>query len=99
MKSSDGHRGFALLYRTRVKVYREDTVILNLSLVFMLLVLASAPWVAVAGLIFALALGYRFRLERNAPEFSASFDEVMQNAAQNVKNVMGSVMENHEEEP
>ena len=97
MKPADSHKGFAFLYRTRVKVYREDTIILNLSLLFMILAVLSAPWLVIAGGVFALVLGYRFRLERNAAEFSSSFDEIMQNAAQNVKNAMDSVVENPEE--
>ena len=45
---------FSALYRTRVKVHKDDTVIINLSLIFSLLAVGSAPWVAVAGLIAAL---------------------------------------------
>ena len=80
-----GGRWFSMLYRTRVKVHKEDTLILNLSLVFMLLAVMSAPWLAVTGLIIALALGYRFSIEKNAPQFSGDFDEVVRDAAQNVK--------------
>ncbi len=76
---------FSFLYRTRVRVCKGETVILNLSLIFSLLAVSTAPWLAVAGLLIALALGYRFSIEKNAPQFSGDFDEVVRNAAQNVK--------------
>ena len=90
------HRWFSVLYRTRVKVYKEDTPILNLSVLFTVLAAASAPWVAVVGFIVALALGYRFGVERNAAGFASELDEVVHNAAQNVKSAMDSVVENGE---
>ena len=89
---------FSFLYRTRLHVSKGDTPILNLSVLFMLLAVGSAPWLGVAGLIIALALGYRFNIERDAPEFSSSFDEVVQGAAQNVKNAVDSVVEDHSSE-
>lgn len=79
---------FSVLYRTRVKVCKEQTTIINLSLIFSVLAVSTAPWLAVAGLIIALALGYRFSIEKNAPQFSGDFDEVMRDAAQNVKNAV-----------
>ena len=82
---------FSVLYRTRVKVHKGETPIINLSLIFSLLAVGSAPWVAAAGLIASLMLGYRFSIERNAPEFTASFDEVVRDAAQNVKQAVDSV--------
>lgn len=87
---SVNHRNhwFSFLYRTRVKVCKGQTVILNLSLIFSLLAVSTAPWLAVAGLIIALALGYRFSIEKNAPQFSGDFDEVVRDAAQNVKNTI-----------
>lgn len=93
---SNRHRWFTVLYRTRLKVYKEDTPILNLSVLFTVLAAASAPWVAVVGFIAALALGYRFAVERNAPGFASDLDEVVHSAAQNVKSAMDSVVENGE---
>ena len=94
-------RWFNLLYCTRVKVHKGQTPIINLSFIFTLLAAMSAPWVAVAGLIAALALGYRFSIQKNAPEFTANFDEVVRDAARNVKNAVDSVVteeENHQSE-
>lgn len=98
MAQSRDTKWFSFFYRTRVKVLRGDTVILNLSLIFMLLVVLSAPWVAVAGFIFALALGYRFSMVRNAPDFCGNFEEVVEKAAQNVRKAVDSVVENHEDD-
>lgn len=90
------NRWFSVLYRTRVKVYKEDTPIVNLSVLFTILAAASAPWVAVAGFIAALALGYRFGVERNAAGFTSDLDEVVHSAAKNVKSAVDSVVENGE---
>lgn len=85
MSSPNKNHWFSLFYRTRIMVCKEQTVILNLSLLFSLLALLSAPWLVVAGFIVALALGYRFSIEKNAAQFSGDLDEVMRGAAQNVK--------------
>ena len=88
MSTNRKNHWFSVLYRTRVKVCKEQTTIINLSLIFSVLAVSTAPWLAVAGLIIALALGYRFSIEKNAPQFSGDFDEVMRDAAQNVKNAV-----------
>ena len=88
MSTNRKNHWFSVLYRTRVKVCKEQTTIINLSLIFSVLAISTAPWLAVAGLIIALALGYRFSIEKNAPQFSGDFDEVMRDAAQNVKNAV-----------
>ena len=93
MSNTRKNNWFSFLYRTRVKVCKGDTTILNLSLIFSLLAVSTAPWLAVAGLIIALALGYRFSIEKNAPQFSGDFDEVMRGAAQNVKDAMAGDQE------
>ncbi len=79
---------FSLFYRTRVRVCKEQTVILNLSLLFSLLAVLSAPWLVAAGFLIALALGYRFSIEKNAAQFSDDFDEVLRSAARNVKDAV-----------
>ena len=88
---------FSVLYRTRVKLHKGDTPIVNLSLIFMLFAAGSAPWVAVTGLILSLILGYRFSIERDSPDFTASFDDVVHDASQNVKSAVDSFTEHPEE--
>lgn len=87
---------FSFLYRTRVKVQKEETPILNLSLIFSIVAVSTAPWVALIGLVVALMMGYRFSVERNAPEFSGDFQEVVSSAASNVKNAVNSFTGNQD---
>ncbi len=81
---------FSFLYRTRVKVNKDATPIVNLSLIFSLLALLSAPWLVVVGAIVAVMMGYQFKVEKNAQGFSDSFDGVVKTAAGNVKSVVDS---------
>ncbi|MDD3333874.1 MAG: DUF4342 domain-containing protein [Eubacteriales bacterium] len=83
---------FSFLYRTRVKVNKDDTSIVNLSVAFVAFVVVFAPWIAIIGLIAALALGYRFSMERNAQSFTDNFQEVVKDAAFNVKSTVDSVV-------
>ena len=93
---SNRNKWFSALYRTRVRVWKDSTPIINLSLIFTILAVGTAPWVAVAGIIAALAMGYRFAIEKNAAGFSGDFDEVVRDAAQNVKNAVDSVTKDAE---
>ena len=81
---------FSFLYRTRVKVSKDSVSILNLSLTFMLLSLLFAPWLVIIGGIVALVMGYRFNIARNDPSFTDSFDNMVQQAAGNVKSAVNS---------
>lgn len=72
-KQSGQTRWFSFLYRTRVMVHQGDIPIVNLSLAFALLVAVSAPWVAVAGLAVALALGYRIMWSETRRAFPGTF--------------------------
>ena len=82
---------FSFLYCNRVKVSKDSTPIINLSLIFCILAVLTAPWLVVIGGIVALALGYKFAFERNAVGFSSDFDEVVKGAASNVRNVVDNV--------
>ena len=91
---------FSVLYRTRVKVQKDDTPILNLSLIFSIIAVCSAPWLAVIGLVVALVLGYRFSIERNAAEFSGSFQVYQTDAvAEDAKKAKEAKQEEKSEEP
>lgn len=85
-------RWFSFLYRTRVMVHKEEIPIMNLSLAFALLAAISAPWLVIAGLAIALALGYRIHVERNAPGFSGDFQQVVRDAAGHVKAAVDQVV-------
>ena len=82
---------FSFLYCNRIKVNKDSTPILNLSLVFCILAVLTAPWLVVIGVIVALVLGYTFGYERNATGFSGDFDAVVKNAAGNVRSVVDNV--------
>lgn len=100
-QSTQSHRGsnvFSFLYRTRIKVDKGSTPILNLSLIFSILVVCSAPWLAVIGLVVALVLGYRFSIERNSSDFNGDFDEIVKNAATNVKSTVDTVLNSDSKE-
>ena len=79
---------FSFLYRTRVKIVKGSVSIMNLSLIFMLLSLLVAPWLVVIGCVVALVLGYRFSITRNDPGFTESFNNVVQQAAGNMKSAV-----------
>lgn len=81
---------FSFLYRTRIKVMKGNTTIVNLSLIFSGIALLSAPWLVIIGALVALALGYRFSMERNAEGFSGSFGNVVRGAAGTVKSAVDS---------
>ncbi len=93
-----GGGAFSFLYRTRIKVDKGNTPILNLSLIFSILAVVSAPWLAVAGLIVALVLGYRFSIEKNAKGFADNFQDVVRGAAGNVKAAVDSVVKEEDQE-
>ena len=95
-ESANKERWFTVLYRTRIKVWKDAMPILNVSLAFFVLACISAPWLVVAGGIIALALGYRFGIEKNAPGFAGDFDQMVRGAAQNVKKAVDSVVEKEE---
>lgn len=88
--SANSSNWFSVLYRTRIRVDKEEISIVNLSLLFCLLAVLSAPWLVVGGAIAALVLGYRFSIQKNAPGFSGDFDEVVRDAARNVQSAVDS---------
>ena len=74
------------LYRIRLKLHKDQTPIINLSLLFTLLGLLIAPHVFIIGAIFSLVLGYRFSYSSNDPEFVGdNLERMVKNAAENVK--------------
>lgn len=81
---------FSFLYRTRIKVLKGNTTIVNLSLIFSVIALLSAPWLVIISAMVALALGYRFSVERSAEGFSGSFGNVVRGAAGTVKSAVDS---------
>ena len=87
---------FSRFYRIRIHVCKGNITILNLSLLFLIFSLLCAPWLVLIGGIAALALGYRFSIEKNADSFQADFSDVVQNATESIKNAANSFTQNPE---
>jgi hypothetical protein len=87
----DKNNLFSFLYRTRIKVFKGDVAILNLSLFFSALAILFAPWVAVIGAVVALVLGYRFGFEKNAADFGGTIESVFKGAAGNAEKAEDAV--------
>ena len=93
--SGDAGKGakgvFTFLYRLRLRVRKDEAVVVNLSSLFVLLTLITAPHICVIGLIVALALGYRINIDRDSREFSSeTFDSMVKNAKENVQHTVSS---------
>ena len=87
------HKGwkgvFDYLYRLRLVVRKEQVTVINLSSLFMILMISTAPHICIIGLIAALALGYRFSIDRDSRAFAKDhFDDMVKNAKSNVKNTV-----------
>lgn len=82
---------FNFLHRLRIKVNKDNVGIINLSSWFVLLVLATAPHIAIVGLIVALVLGYRITIERDSKDFSSdTFDSMVRDAKVNVQHTVNT---------
>lgn len=89
------HKGlkglFDFLFRLRLKVKKDRTTIINLSSLFVLLVLGTAPHICVIGLIVSLVLGYRISIDRDSTDFADdNFDDMVRNAKSNVQNTVNN---------
>ena len=82
---------FTFLYRLRLRVRKDEAVVVNLSSLFVLLTLITAPHLVIIGLIVCLVLGYRINIDRNSREFSSdTFDSMVKNAKDNVQHTVSS---------
>lgn len=86
---------FSVLYRTRFRASKNGVSVVNLSLLFSLIALLSAPWLVILGLLAALVMGYRFAIDQNGVGFEQNFDDVVRNAAGNVKHAVDGITEKH----
>ena len=93
--SANRHRGvkglFDFFFRLRLLVKKNRLTIVNLSSLFVALVLFTAPHIAVIGLILALVLGYRISIDRDSSDFAGDgFDSMVKNAKANVHSSVNS---------
>ena len=75
---------FTMLNKNRLMVRKGDVVIANFSLLFTIIAVLVAPWLALGCAILALALGYRISFERKEEVFG-NIHNIVHNAARNVK--------------
>jgi len=88
---------FQVLYRMRMKIKKDDITIINLSVLFLIIALLFSPWVFVIGLLLALVLGYRIRIDRKSMEFEdISLEDTLRHAGDNIKHTVDSLI--HEAE-
>lgn len=87
---------FSTLYGTRICVKKDSAPIVNLSLLFCLIALLTAPWLVIGGAIAAVALGYKFSIARRAEGFCSSFDDVVREAKDNVRNAVDAVTDHNQ---
>jgi len=89
--SRRGESIFSRLYRMRLKVTKDQAVVVNLSALFMIFTIVTAIWVPLVGLILAFVFGYRVSIDRNSSDFSGeSFDDMVKKASSHVKTTVDS---------
>ena len=82
------------LYRSRVKVQKGKTPVLNFSVLFGALCLIFAPHMTIFGFILSLILGYQFSFTKLDEDFaSESIEKMVKNAAQNARNSVSSAVQ------
>ena len=87
------------LYRSRVKIRKGDTSIVNVSVLFAALSLLLAPHMTIAGIIVSMILGYQFSFTGMDPDFaSENLEKMVRSAAQNAKSSVSSVVHTITEE-
>ena len=73
-------------FRARVKVRREEIIILNVSTIFAVLALLLSPHIVIIGAIIALVLGYKFSFDKHDHAFDGeNLERTVRSAAENVK--------------
>ena len=86
---SAGKKGMNLLqrlYRTRVKISKGETAVVNLSVLFILIAVLFSPHLAIIGLIASLLLGYHIAVDANDAAFEKeNLEKMVRTAAENVK--------------
>lgn len=83
------------LFRFRLKITRNNTPIINLSVLFSALVIFIAPKLAAFSGILALLLGCNFSFDKNDGAFAGEdLQKMVRNAGENAKNSVNNVAKN-----
>ncbi|HPJ01957.1 MAG TPA: DUF4342 domain-containing protein [Candidatus Limiplasma sp.] len=84
---------FYLLYRLRLKIRKDNIVIINLSSLFLIFALLFAPWVVIVGILFALVMGYHIRIDSKSREFEdVSLEDTIKHASENIKHTVDNII-------
>jgi len=86
--STRKHSIFSALYRNRIVVSKEGSTTVDLPILIGIIALLFIPWLTVAGVVVALALGHRIGIEKNRAEFDGTFEAMVKNTAQDIKNAV-----------
>ena len=82
------------LYRSRVKVSKGKTPIVNFSVLFGALCLILAPHITIFGFILSLILGYQFSFTKMDEDFASdNLEKMVRNAAQNARNSVSNAVQ------
>lgn len=77
---------FTILYRARIKVRKDDTPVLNVSVLVVILALVLSPRLTIGSAILCLLLGYKFGFTKNDPDFSGEkLERLLRTAAEKIK--------------
>jgi len=81
------------LYMCRVKVFKGDVPVVNLSSLYAGACLLFAPHITIAGFVVALVLGYRFSFSQMDGDFASdNLKQTVKNAAENARAAVNSVV-------
>ena len=81
------------LYRSRLKIRKGETSVINVSILFAVLCLLFAPHMTIAGVIVSMILGYQFSFSKLDPDFaSENIEKMVKSAAQNARSSVSSVV-------
>ncbi|MCE5343419.1 MAG: hypothetical protein LLF96_07545 [Eubacteriales bacterium] len=86
------HHTIDSLYQLRVKVFKGNIPIINLSILFLIFALLVAPWLVILSAIAALLMGYRFAVKHDDTAFGEeSLEHMVKNAGSNVKGTLFTI--------
>lgn len=89
------HHFWNMLFKLRVKVFKGDTPIINISVLFTIFSFLLAFWLVILSALAALLMGYRFKVERDAGEIGRdSLEDMLKHAGSNIRNTAFTVAKN-----
>ena len=86
--------------RTRIQISRRDTLLVNLSVIYLLAVLCFAPHIIIGSLILMLMLGCRINLVKNSAVYDdTNIQSFVSQAAENIKSSVAGFTSVDETQP